>query len=49
MVDGQLHEKKWEMCNQWFRSYDPSRKQFKMRSKTDEIASNGLKYDKACS
>ena len=26
MVDGQLHEKKLDLCDQWFKSYDPSRK-----------------------
>ena len=41
--------KKMGDVRQWFKSYDPSRKQFKMRSKTDEVALVGLKYNKACS
>ena len=46
MVDGQLHEKDGSCSGSKVMTQDVNK--LKMRSKTDEVASVGLKINKAC-
>ena len=48
MVDGQLHEKNGSFASGGSKVMTRAVNKLKMRSKTDEVASVGLKNNKAC-
>ena len=48
MVDGQLHEKDGSCATSGSKVMTRAVNKLKMRSKTDEVASVGLKTNKAC-
>ena len=49
MIDGQLHEKDGSCAISGSKVMTQDVNKLKMRSKTDEVASVGLKINKACS